>query len=259
MDIHVCVKQIPGPEVTPSIDPETKTLVRAHPFVLDEADMHGVELALRLVESSGGGDVVLVSMVPENETEGLRTGLAMGAAKAVLISDPALVGSDALSTAKVLAAAMRHLQARLVIASTESSEGYTGTVPVQIAELLSWPALSFVSAVELRDGELVARRQTDLGFDEIVCDLPAVMSVTAGAVEVRYPTLRGIMGARAKPVEQLSLADLDLAPSEVGAGGARQQVLSLEPIVSARRGEVLIDDGNAQDKILALLEQWRLI
>ena len=135
MNIAVCVKQIPDPAEPGALNPDN-TLKRDGKLILDESDSYGVEMALQLVDKAGGGEVTLVSMAPNSETSGLRTALAMGAAKAVLVSDDALKGADALDTAKVLAAAIKRTEFDLVLAATESSDGYTGTVPEQIAEVL---------------------------------------------------------------------------------------------------------------------------
>src|SRR5215212_9171321 len=129
MNVAVCVKQIPDPATPGSLDPDTKWLKRDGKLILDDSDAYGVEMALQLVEAAGGGEVSLVSMAPNNEVSGLRTALAMGAAKATLVSDPALAGSDALGTAKVLAAAIKRGEAYPVVADTESTDGYTGTTP----------------------------------------------------------------------------------------------------------------------------------
>src|SRR5438105_2175369 len=134
MNIAVCVKQIPDPATPGELDPETKTLKREGKLILDDSDAYGVEMALQLVDAAGGGEVTLISMAPNDEVSGLRTALAMGAAKAVLVSDDTLKGADALATAKVLAAAIRRAEPDLVIAATESTNGYTGTTPVQVAE-----------------------------------------------------------------------------------------------------------------------------
>src|ERR1041384_8739043 len=131
MNVVVCVKQIPDPAAPGKLDPETKTLVREGKLILDESDAYGVEMALQLADKAGGGEVTLVSMAPNSETSGLRTALAMGAAKAVLVSDDALKGAGALDTAKVLAAAIKRTEFDLVLAATESTDGYTGTTPVQ--------------------------------------------------------------------------------------------------------------------------------
>src|SRR3954454_18837913 len=153
MNVVVCVKQIPDPADPGAMDPETKTLKRDGKLILDESDSYGVEMALQLVDTAGGGEVTLVSMAPNNEVSGLRTALAMGAAKAILVSDPALEGSDALSTAKVLAKSVERAgDVDLVLTATESSDGYTGTVPAQLGELLGWPALTFAKHIEITDG-----------------------------------------------------------------------------------------------------------
>src|SRR3954464_3239006 len=137
MNVIVCVKQIPDPATPGALDPSTNTLKRDGKLILDDSDSYGVEMALQLVDKAGGGEVSLVSMAPNGEVSGLRTALAMGAAKGVLVSDPALQGSDALTTAKVLGSAItRAGGADLIIAATESTDGYTGTVPEQIAALL---------------------------------------------------------------------------------------------------------------------------
>jgi electron transfer flavoprotein beta subunit len=259
VNIAVCVKQIPDPENPGEIDPATGTLVRQSPFILDDSDSYSVEMALRLAEQAGGGEVTLVSMVPDHETAGLRTALAMGAARAIVVSDPALAGSDALSTAKVLAAAIKRTGAELILAATESTDGYTGTVPVQIAELLGLPSVSFVKHVEVDGQVLTAHRQTELGYDEVSCPLPAVVTVTAGVVEVRYPSFKGIMSAQSKPVEQLSLSDLGVDPVTVGATGARQRVIEVEPAEGRAGGEVITDDGKAELRIVERLEEWKVI
>ncbi|MFP5326696.1 MAG: electron transfer flavoprotein subunit beta/FixA family protein, partial [Acidimicrobiia bacterium] len=183
MNVAVCVKQIPDPATPGKLDESTKTLVREGKLILDDSDAYGVEMALQLVDKAGGGEVTLVSMAPNNEVSGLRTALAMGAAKAILVSDPALKGSDALGTAKVLAKAIERVGADLVIAATESTDGYTGTTPVQIAELLGLPAISFAKKVETDGTTVKVERQTEAGYDEVESPLPCLVTVTAGVVE----------------------------------------------------------------------------
>src|SRR5213596_3276253 len=147
MNVVVCVKQLPDPAVPGSLAADN-TLDRSGKLILDESDSYGVEMALQLVDKAGGGEVVLVSMAPNSEVGGLRTALAMGAARAILVSDDALKGSDALTTAKVLAAAIRRAEPDLVIAATESTDGYTGTTPAQVAELLGLPSITFAKHIE---------------------------------------------------------------------------------------------------------------
>ena len=222
MNVVVCVKQIPDPADPGALDPETKTLKRDVKLILDESDSYGVEMGLQLVDAAGGGEVKLVSMAPNNEVSGLRTALAMGAESAVLVSDEALAGSDSLSTAKVLAAAIARCEPDLILTATESSDGYTGTVPVQIAELMDLPSVTFGKEIEVADGVATVKRQTEAGFDQVECPLPAVVSVTAGVVEPRYPSFKGIMAAKNKPVEELDLAGLGIDPATVGWVGARR-------------------------------------
>jgi electron transfer flavoprotein beta subunit len=257
MNVVVCVKQIPDP-AEPGALTAAHTLDREDKLIIDEADRYGVEVGLQLVEQAGDGEVVLVSMAPRGEVGGLRQGLAMGAARALLVSDDRLAGSDALGTAKVLAAAIGRLSPDLVIAATESTDGYTGTTPVQVAELLGLPSVSFARRVEVTDGRLRAQRQTESGYDEVEVDLPALVTVTAGVVEPRYPNFRGITGASKKPLEVLSVADLGIDPSAVGAAGAGQTVLSVEPAPARGGGEVIVDEGEAHQRIVEFLEGLKL-
>ena len=161
MNVIVCVKQIPDPALPGELDPSTSALKREGKLILDESDSYGVEMALQLVDAAGGGEVSIVSMAPNGEVSGMRTALAMGAAKGVLVSDPELAGSDALTTAKVLAAAARRLGgADLILAATESSDGYTGTVPEQLAEVLCLLSVTFAKSVAVDGGVLKVNRQS---------------------------------------------------------------------------------------------------
>jgi electron transfer flavoprotein beta subunit len=259
MDIAVCVKQIPDPASPGRLDPSTHTLDRSGKLVLDPSDEYGVEMALQLVDQAGGGEVTLVSMAPHNEVSGLRTGLAMGAAKAVLISDDALVGADALGTAKVLAKALQRVSADLILAATESTDGYTGTLPVQVAELLGLPSITFAKGVRVADGRVLVDRQTEAGYDEVSCPLPALVTVTAGVVEPRYPSFKGIMAAKSKPIDQLKVGDLDIPADQIGWAGAGQEIVSVEPAVARQAGEVVVDDGEGHQRIVAFLEQLKVI
>ena len=201
-------------------------------------------MALQLADAAGGGEVTLVSMAPNGETSGLRTALAMGAAKAILISDDSLAGTDALGTAKVLAAAIKRAEPDLVLAATESTDGYTGTTPVQVAELLGLPSVTFAKKVEVSGDSVKVERQTEAGYDEVESPLPAVVTVTAGVVEPRYPSFKGIMAAKSKPVETLTVADLGLDANQVGAAGARQEVTDVADAEARAAGEIVVDEGD---------------
>ncbi len=259
MNVAVCVKQIPDPATPGSLSPADHTLVREGKLILDDSDAYGVEMALRLVEAAGGGEVTLVSMAPNSEQSGLRTGLAMGAHKAILVSDPALKGSDALSTAKVLAAAIKRANPDLVITATESTDGYTGTTPVQIAELLGMPSVTFAKKVTVEGSVVTVQRQTEAGYDDVTSPLPALISVTAGVVEVRYPSFKGIMAAKGKPLEELKVADLGIDALTVGWAGSGQKVVSVVDAESRASGEIVEDDGESFNKIINFLDQLKVI
>ncbi len=259
MNVAVCVKQIPDPATMGKLDPNSHTLIREGKLILDDSDAYGVEMALQLIDKAGGGEVTLVSMAPNGETSGLRTALAMGAHKAILVSDETLKGSDALGTAKVLAAAIKRAEPDLVIAATESTDGYTGTLPVQLAALLGLPSITFAKHVEIADGKLKVDRQTEAGYDEVECALPALVTVTAGVVEPRYPSFKGIMAAKGKPLDQVTVADLGVDAGQVGAAGAGQEVVSVEAAEERKAGEIVVDEGDAHTRIVAFLEQLKVI
>ncbi len=260
MNVVVCVKQIPDPADPGALDPETKTLKRDVKLILDESDSYGVEMALQLVDTAGGGEVTLVSMAPNSETGGLRTALAMGAAGAVLVSDDALKGSDALTTAKVLAKAIGRVgDVDLILAGTESSDGYTGTVPEQIAEVLGLPSVTFAKSVAVDGSTVKVERQTDAGFDEVTAPLPALVSVTAGVVEPRYPSFKGIMAAKSKPVDEVTVADLGLDAGSVGWAGAGQEILEVVAAEERQAGEIIEDDGEGFAKIVDFLSELKVI
>jgi electron transfer flavoprotein beta subunit len=258
MNVIVCVKQIPDPALPGELVSGSNTLKREGKLIMDDSDSYGVEMALQLVAAAGGGDVSLVSMAPGGEVSGLRTALAMGAARAVLVSDPELAGSDALTTAKVIAAAVQRLgEADLVLTGTESSDGYTGTVPEQVAELLGWPSVTFAKSVSIDGGALKVNRQTEAGYDEVECPLPAVVSVTAGVVEPRYPSFKGIMAAKSKPLETVTAAELGVAP--VGWAGARQEIVDVAQAPAREAGEIVVDEGEAHLKIVEFLEGLKVV
>jgi electron transfer flavoprotein beta subunit len=254
MNVIVCVKQIPDPALPGELDADN-TLKRDGKLILDESDSYGVEMALQLVTAAGGGEVSLVSMAPNDEVSGLRTALAMGAVKAVLVSDPALAGADALTTAKVLAGAVGKLgDYDLIIAGTESSDGYTGTVPEQMAEVLGVPSVTFAKTVAVDGGSLKVDRQTESGYDEVTCSLPAVVSVTAGVVEPRYPSFKGIMAAKSKPVETCTAADLG-----VESISWAQSITAVTDAPAREAGEIIEDDGEAFNKIVEFLDGLKVI
>src|SRR3954462_14370172 len=257
MNVVVCAKQIPDPAAPGELDPNTKTLKREGKLILDDSDAYGVEMGLQLVDKAGGGEVSLISMAPNAEVSGLRTALAMGAAKAILVSDGALAGADALTTSKVLAKCVERAgEVDLVLTATESTDGYTGTIPAQVAELLGWPSLPFAKEVHLEGGTAKIQRQTEAGYDVVEASLPAVVSVTAGVVEPRYPSFKGIMAAKSKPVDQVGTGDLGLAADAIAPD---QTITSVTAAPAREAGEKIEDDGTAFEKVVEFLDGLKVI
>lgn len=256
MKIAVCVKQIPDPATPYELDSENHFVVRPDDQVLDDTDRYGVEMGLQLAEATEG-EVVLVSMSPANNLQGIKQALAMGADKAIVIDDENLRGSGALVTARVLAAAIEREGADLVIAGTESTDGYVGVVPQMLAELLGMPAMTFARKVELTDGTIRIERQTSGGYDVVEAALPVLVTVTSGSVEPRYPTFKGIMAAKQKPIEQPSCADLGV--ESVGSAGSGQEIVEVRPAPERTAGVKIEDEGDAHSEIIKLLEQAKVI
>ena len=252
MNIAVCVKQIPDPATPYELDPENHWVVRPDDQVLDDTDRYGVEVALQLAEASEG-TVTLFSMSPSGSLQGIRQALAMGADKAVVIDDASLQGADALLTAKILSAAMAREEFDLVIAGTESTDGYSGVVPQMMSELLDLPCLTFARKVDAGDGSVTVERQTAAGYDVVTAPLPALLSVTSGILEPRYPTFKGIMQAKSKPIDTTTAADLGV---EVVSD---QRIVSVDEVAARAAGEVVEDEGDAFERIVSVLEETKVI
>ncbi|MFQ5522571.1 MAG: electron transfer flavoprotein subunit beta/FixA family protein [Acidimicrobiia bacterium] len=252
MKVVVCAKQIPDPATPYELEEGTGWLIRPADQILDDTDRYGVEMGLQLAQANEGS-VTLVSMGPTGSAQGIRQALAMGADKAVIVDDESLRGSDALTTARILAAAIAREGFDLVITGTESTDGYTGVVPQMVAELLGVPALTYATKVETGDGSVTIHQQTADGYDVVTASLPAVVAVTAGVVEPRYPTFKGIMDAKKKPVETLTAADLGVEPQ------ASQQVVSIVDAPERGGGRKIEDEGEAYQEIVALLEERKVI
>jgi electron transfer flavoprotein beta subunit len=255
MNITVFAKHVPNPQGTPELGPDHLIVRDGGDGALDPGDEYGLELALQLVEA-GGGEVTVVTMGPDDAAAAVQRALAMGAHRAVHVSDPSLRGADALATARVLAAATARSAWDLVIAGVESTDGYTGTVPVTVAELLDAPSVSAVRKLEPSDGSIRVERQTETGYDVLTCPLPAVVTVTAGATEQRYPSLKGIMQAKQKPVERLTVADLGLDPSAVVSA---QSVAAVTDAPAKAGGEVVPAGDEAIARIADLLNEAGVI
>ena|SRR5712691_5208389 len=261
MKMFVCVKQVPDPNTTAGkLDPNTRRLVRSGvSLVLDPGDESTISAAIKLRDSVGNSELTAVCMGPGSAQEALRRALAMGVDRAILITDPALAGSDAISTARVLATVLKNEGAELIFCSTESTDGYTGMVPGGIAEFLGAPQLTFAREISIEGSKAVVKRVTLKGYQTVESPLPAVVTIASGSFEAIYPTMKGIMGAKKKPFSQLSLADLALGSSEVGEAGAREQVVSVGAAEARAAGQIIKDDGNAAQSIADFLQRYRLL
>jgi len=258
MNVLVCVKQIPDPNAPGKLDPQTKRLVREGvDLVLDPGDEHAVEAGLQLVEKDGG-EVAIISMGPPRALEAIRRALAMGAHRGILVTDPELENSDALSTAKAIAAAIKGQPFDLIICGTESTDGSSGAMPAQLAELLGLPLLSFAKKLEVSNGKAVIDRQTDEGYDVVEAPLPAVVTVTGGINEARYPALRGIMQAKNKDVKQIGLAEIQLS-GQAGKAALTQEVVDIAPAEARKAGEVIDDKGDGAKRVADFLSELKVI
>ena len=255
MNLTVLVKYIPNPEGTPKLGDDFRLVREGVEGGLDPGDEHGVEAALQLAEQTGG-EVTVISMGPEPAMGAIRRALSMGAHQGVLITDEALKGADTLVTAHVLAAAIKRRPFDLVLAGVESTDGYTGTLPMTVAELLGVPSATFARRIEHKDGAIRIERQTEMGYDVVECPLPALVTLTAGANEPRYPTLKGIMQAKQKPSETLSLSDLGLQGEEAKA---TQEVTGVEPVPAKGGGEIVEDPTEAPPRVADFLARAKVI
>ncbi len=255
MNVVVLVKYVPEPQGTPTLGDDFLLVREGVDGALDPGDEFAVEASLQLVEAHGG-DVTLVSMGPEVATGALRKGFSMGASGGVLVTDPALRGADALATAKVLAAAVRRAPFDLVLAGVESTDGYTGTLPMTVAELLGVPSATFARQVEIDGDALRVERQTEAGYDVVTCPMPALVTVTGSAAEPRYPTLKGIMAAKSKPLEQLSLGDLGLSDADVAP---MQRVIAVSEAPEKATGVVIAAGDDAAARVAELLAEAKAI
>lgn len=246
MNIVVCVKQVVDTEADKRLLPDDWRLDRTVDNILNPYDEYAVEAAIQLKEEHGG-EVTLLCMGPEGAEDAIRKALAMGADKAVMVSDPALAASDAYGTAAALAGALKTLEFDLVLCGAMSTDAQTGLVPAALGELLNLPVVCAVARLEATGDGLKANRQTDEGYIAYECPLPAVVAVAKGINEPRYPSMKGIMGAKRKPMETVTCADVGIDPAAVGSAGARTRVLGATVVPPRTAGECLTDYGTAEE------------
>jgi electron transfer flavoprotein beta subunit len=233
-------------------------LDRSGDGALNHFDANAVEEALRL-KGDSDGEVVVVSLGPEKAADSLRKALAMGADRAVLVSDDAAVGSDLVATSKLLAKALEREESDLVLFGQQASDSDGAVLWAAVAERLQRPVVSQVSELSVNEGTLHVKRQTEFGYDVIEAPLPAVVGVSDAINEPRYPSLKGIMGAKKKPFETLTLADVGLAAGEAGSAGSKTTVQGLSDPPARGAARKIEDGGNAAQAIADFLAEKRLI
>jgi electron transfer flavoprotein beta subunit len=257
MKIAVCVKQVP--EGNRRLNPDTKRLDRSGEGALNSFDANAVEEALRLKEGAGEGEVVVVSLGPAKAQDALRKALAMGADRALLIRDDAAAGSDLVATSYALARALEREGADLVLFGQQAGDSDGAVLWAAVADRLRLPVVSQAAELTHAGGKLTAKRQTEFGYDVIEAPLPAVVAVSDAINEPRYPSLKGIMGAKSKPQETISLGELGVEPERAGELGSRTEVYAIREPPARGESRKIDDDGNAAQAIVDFLAEKRLV
>jgi len=257
MKVVVLVKEVPDTYADRKLSPVTGLADRgASETVLDEIGERALEVALSYADKNAGTEVVVLSMTPESATATVRKGLAMGAGSAVQVVDEALLGADLGLTAEVLAAALKRVGFDLVIAGNQSTDGSGGVLPAMLAELLDVPAATYLNAVEIGEGTVSGTRASDGATAQVSATLPAVVSITEALPDARFPNFKGIMAAKKKPFETLSLTDLDIDPHD--PSWSRSIVIGLSEKPPREAGVKIVDEGDAGEKLAEFLIQSRL-
>ncbi len=259
MKIVVCVKSVPEAGAARRIDPETKRLDRSGETALNAFDVNAVEEALRIKEAQGDAEVAIVSLGPTRAIDSLRKALAMGADRAVLIGDEAAAGSDLVATSRALASLLDRERPDLVLFGQQSSDSDGAVLWAAVAERLRLPLVSQASELAVGEGTATVKRQTEFGYDRIEAPLPAVVAVSDAINEPRYPSLKGIMGAKSKPQETVTVTDLGLDPAQVGEAGSKTEVLALASPPPRGESRKIEDDGSAAQQVLDFLAEKKLV
>ncbi|WP_446664461.1 electron transfer flavoprotein subunit beta/FixA family protein [Flexivirga sp. B27] len=261
MNIVVCVKYVPDAQADRTFNEDNTTDRSNVDGLLSELDEYAVEEALKIVEA-GEGEVTVVTVGPEAASDAIKKALQMGAHKGVHVLDDAIHGSDAPATSLVLAEAIKKAtdgKPELVLMGLASTDGTMSVVPAMLAERLGLPQVTQLSTLEVADGVVKGRRDSDVASDSFESPLPAVVSVTDQISEPRYPSFKGIMAAKKKPVETWSLADLGVDTGQVGLDNAATKVLSFQARPPREQGEIVTDEGDGGTKLAEFLAKAKLI
>jgi electron transfer flavoprotein beta subunit len=256
--IVVCMKETPSTTAEKRFGQDMRLERRKEDAIINPFDEYTIEEGLRQQEKHGG-EVVVLCMGPATASDTIRKALAMGADSGVLVSDDALAGSDAIGTARVLAAALKKIGFDLALFGSAAADSYGGVVPSAVAELLDMPLLSFASKLDVDGGTAKIQRQAELGYNEVEAATPALVSVVKSINEPRYPSMKGIMQSKKKPIDTWSLADLGLDAGTVGAGAAREKALSAEKVSTTRKGEIYQGNDGAADRVIAFLVEQKVL
>ena len=259
MNIVACVKQVPDTWADKKLLPTTLTLDReSADAVMNELDEYAVEAALRLKEAHGG-TVTILTMGPAKATQTVRKALSMGADAAVQVTDDALVGSCVMATARVLAAAIGTIETDVVVFGAEATDARTGVVPALVADLLARPQLTLANTLEVDGTTVRINRLTDSGYDVVEAQLPVVVSVVEKINEPRYPSFKGIMAAKTRPLTTLTLADLGIDPASVGSAGATTAIREYADRPARSGGEIVTDAGDGAAKLAEFLHTRKFL
>jgi electron transfer flavoprotein beta subunit len=257
--VAVCVKEVPDASAPKRIDPQTFRLDRSVAGTLNEFDAHALEEGLQLREKTGEGEVVALLMGPAGAADSLRKALALGADRALHLSDDALAGSDLVATSKALAKALERESADLVLFGQQAGDSDGAVLWAAVADRLRLPVISQAASLELADGKVKVKRQTEYGYDVIEAPLPCVVAVSDAINEPRYPSLKGIMGAKGKQQDAIAASDLGLAADEIGEAGSQTEVYAVGEPPERSESRRIEDDGNAAEAVVDYLAEKKLI
>ena len=259
MNIVVCMKETPSTTAEKRFGPDNRLERRKEDAIINPFDEYTIEEGLRLQEKHAGSTVTILCMGPATATDTLRKALAMGGDRAVLVTDPALAGSDAISTARVLAAALKKIGFDLAIFGSAAADAYGGVVPSAVAAFLDMPLLSYATKLDLTDSSATIERQADVGYNTVQAGLPALVSVTKQINEPRYPSMKGIMASKKKPLDTFSLADLGISADQVGSADAHERVVGTEKVSTQRKGELYMGNEGAAERVVAFLAENKVL
>jgi electron transfer flavoprotein beta subunit len=257
--IAICVKEVPDPTAEKRIDPATKRLVRNGETTLNPYDRHAIEAAVQIKEGGTDAEITVVCVAPESANRTVDRALAQGGDRSVHIADDAVAGSDLLGTARVLAGALGREDFDLILLGQQAADSECYVMAALVAELLGRPCITQAASIELADGHVVVKRQVETGYDTVKAPLPCVVSVSDAINEPRYPPLPAIMGAKKKPHERFTLAEIGIDAGSVGAAGAATAVADLSTPPGRGDTVVIEDDGSAADKIIEFLVDKKVV